>query len=160
MKPFAVYEMTYTGGGFPAELPSAELPLMIPLRTEFDAQYLRIYNECFYEMRRALDIRPYNVYGDVRQLDAKRANIFLLTEGETVIGSVGCVGHEIDDLFVNLRYRGRGYGKKLLAWAVSHIREHADVPVTLHVAEWNQNAVRLYLKCGFEMTGTEQTGRC
>lgn len=149
MKPFTVLEMVYTGGAVPAELPPAELPLLTPLRAEFDGQYLRIYNACFYEMRKALDIRPYNVYADVRQLDGKRAHLFLLTEGEILIGSVGCFGTEIDDLIVHPQYRGRGYGRTLLAWAVTHIREETDAPVTLHVADRNQTAVQLYLRTGF-----------
>ena len=152
MKPFTVLEMVYTGGAIPAELPSAELPLLIPLRAEFDEQYLRMYNDCFYEMRKALDIRPYNVYADIRQLDEKRTHIFLLTEGEIIIGSVGCFGTEIDDLTVNPQYRHMGYGRKLLAWAIAHIREETDAPVTLHVAAWNQTAVRLYQQCGFAVT--------
>ena len=152
MKPFTVLEMVYTGGAIPAELPPAELPLLIPLRAEFDEQYLRMYNECFYEMRKALDIRPYNVYADIRQLDEKRAHIFLLTEGEILIGSVGCFGTEIDDLTVHPQYRGRGYGRTLLAWAIAHIREETDAPVTLHVAAWNQTAVQLYQQCGFAVT--------
>lgn len=151
MKPFTVYEMTFSGAGMQTELPE-----MIPLRAEFDEQYLRIYNECFYEMRKVLDIRPYNVYADVRQLDTKRPHIFLLAEGKVLIGSVSCCGSEIDDLIVNPQYRGRGYGRRLLAWAVAHIREDTDAPVTLHVAGQNRIAVRLYLKSGFVITKTEQ----
>ena len=32
----------------------------IPFEVQFFREYMRIYNECFYEMRKALDIQSYN----------------------------------------------------------------------------------------------------
>ena len=72
------------------------------------------------------------------------------------IGSVGCYGAEIDDLIVNKQFQNKGYGKTLLLWAVHHIRTYTDEPITIHVAEWNQNAVKLYMKNGFVVTKKEQ----
>ena len=34
--------------------------ICIPFKEEFFQEYMRIYNECFFEMRKALDIQPYN----------------------------------------------------------------------------------------------------
>ena len=141
---FYVYEMAYTGGSIPAEI-----PVLIPLSEPYFKQYRQIYNACFYEMRKALGIEPYHVYADSAQFSDKKDSIFLLTDGGTVLGSVGCRGTEIDDLIVNPQHQGRGYGRLLLAWAVNHIREYTDAPVTLHAAEWNRRAVRLYTETGF-----------
>ena len=153
MQPFFVYTMQYAGGQITEPVPD-----MIPLQPEFDEQYLRIYNECFYEMRRALDIRPYNVYAGVRVFDEKRAHIFLLTDGETIIGSVSCCGMMIDDLIVNPQYRRMGYGKQLLTWAIRYIQLHGFPKVMLQAAAWNQNAVQLYLQSGFVITEKIQIG--
>ncbi len=136
--------MEYTGG----KTASNELE-MLPFCDEYYSQYEKIYNECFYDMRKALEIKPYNFYSDIRQLDSKKKDIFLLMDGGTIIGSVGCYGAEIDDLIVNKKYQGNGYGKKLLMWAVNHIREFTSEPITLTVAEWNQRAVKLYTRSGF-----------
>ena len=129
---------------------------MIPFSEKHYPQYERIYNSCFYEMREALDIKPYNFYSDIEQIRDRMANIFLLTDHETIIGSVGCYGTEIDDLIVNKQFQRKGYGKTLLLWAIRHIRTYTDEPITIHVAEWNQNAIKLYLQNGFVVTKREQ----
>ena len=86
--------------------------------------------------------------------------IHLLLNGEgDIIGSVACRGNEIDDLFVSQKYRGRGYGKALLLWAMNHIRLHSRESITLHVAEWNGAAVKLYISAGFEIAKTETLGQ-
>ena len=47
-------------------------------------------------------------------------------------------------------------GKQLLLWAINHIRQHNDAPVTLHVADWNQVALQLYEKVGFAIQSKEK----
>ena len=99
MKSFYVYEMKYIGDAI-----AADNVKLLPFDDKYYSQYERVYNECFYDMRRALDIEPYDFYSDIRQLNGKKKNIFLLMEGETIIGSVGCFGAEIDDLFMCPHY--------------------------------------------------------
>ena len=147
MKSFFVYEMEYAGS--PAEQSNIQ---PIPFCRELYPQYRLIYNECFREMRTALDIMPYDCCPGEEQLLAKRDSIFLLTENGSIIGSVACCGTEIDDLIVSRQFRRQGYGRELLLWAVCHIREQTCSPVTLHVAEWNEHAVKLYRRFGFVIT--------
>ena len=154
MKSFFVYEMEYTGA-----VPERSGIEPIPFRDRHYSQYERIYNECFYEMRKALDIEPYNFYSDIRQLNGKKEGIFLIIDGDAVIGSVGCFGTEIDDLIVAKKYQGRGYGKRLLLWATEHIREYTGEPITLRVAEWNQRAVKLYTQNGFVIKSKDEIKR-
>ena len=71
---------------------------------------------------------------------------------DEILGSVTCYGNEIDDLIVNKRFQRKGYGRQLLFWAMRHIQERNNEPITLHVAEWNRNAVALYRKIGFEIS--------
>lgn len=145
------YEMQYIG-----EASFIDTTQIIPFNEKYYSQYERIYNECFYEMRQTLDIEPYNFYSDIDQIRDKMNNLFLLLHNETIIGSVGCFGAEIDDLIVNKEYQNRGYGKTLLRWAIHHIRTYSDAPITLHVAEWNQNALKLYESNGFIITSKEK----
>lgn len=151
MKSFFAYEMQYTG-----KAPVITNLPVIPFCEKYYSQYERVYNECFYEMREALDIKPYHFYSDISQLGDKAKNLFLLLQGETLIGSVGCYDTEIDDLIVNKQFRHKGYGSALLQWAICHTRTHTDDPITLHAADWNKNAIRLYLKSGFTVTKKER----
>ena len=128
----------------------------IPFDPQYFQEYMKIYNECFYEMRKALDIEPYNFLYDYEQIAQKVQDIHLLgLEGE-ILGSVACYGNEIDDLIVNRKFQRRGYGKQLLLWGMQCIRQKNKEPITLHVAEWNKDALGLYRKVGFEVVSRER----
>lgn len=131
----------------------------IPFDEAFFQEYKRIYNECFYEMRKALDIQPYNFLNAYEQIAGKIQDIYLLTERGEIIGSVACYGNEIDDLIVNPKFQHKGYGKQLLLWAMQHIRERSNEPITLHVAQWNHDALMLYKKVGFEVAAQIRVAR-
>ena len=128
----------------------------VPFETQYFEQYKRIYNECFYDMREALEIEPYNFLIDYEQIREKASDIYLLVKDSEIIGSVACYGNEIDDLIVNKKFQRKGYGKQLLLWGMQQIRKKNAEPITLHVAEWNQNALRLYKKIGFEVISSER----
>ena len=140
------YEMQYGN----AHVPQSGIAC-IPFEAAFFQEYKQIYNECFYEMRKALDIQPYHFLHDYKQIAGKVQDIYLLIHQGEIIGSVVCYGNEIDDLIVNPRFQRRGYGKQLLLWAMQHIRERSNEPITLHVAEWNHDALMLYKKVGFKV---------
>ena len=128
----------------------------VPFKPEYFQEYMKIYNECFYEMRKALDIQPYNFMSNYEQIIEKMKDIYLLISDEEIIGSVACYGNEIDDLIVNKKFQHRGYGKQLLLWAMQYIRERNNEPIILHVAEWNKEALEIYKKVGFEITNVER----
>ena len=145
-----VYEMQYTSNIVQSDMK------LIPFNDKFYDMYKSIYNECFYEMREALNVKPYNFCYSIEQMKDKKANILLLLKDNDVIGSVACIGNEIDDLIVNKKYQRQGYGEKLLLFAISNIQKQNIKPITLHVTKWNKNAVRLYKKCGFECIHVEE----
>ena len=130
----------------------------IKFEEKYFNDYMRIYNECFYDMRKALDRKPYNFLSDYKQIANHINNIYLLIENNQIIGSVACYGNEVDDLIVNKKYQNKGYGKKLLLWAMHVIRKNNNNPITLHVAKWNENALKLYQNVGFVIKGTEIIG--
>ena len=105
-------------------------------------------------MREALDVKPYNFLSDYKQIENNTSNIFMLMDKNEIIGSVACYGNEVDDLIVNKKYQHNGYGKQLLLWAMKYIRQNNNEPITLHVAKWNENALSLYNKVGFQVTNT------
>lgn len=125
-------------------------------RDDFYSEYEKIYNQCFFDMRKSLNVEPYNFYSSIEQLDDKKQNIYVLFNGNTVLGSVACYENEIDDLIVNKEYQNNGIGRKLLLWAIKHIRNNNYNPITLHVAKWNENALKLYLDNGFKISNIEK----
>lgn len=128
----------------------------IPFEKKYFQQYMKIYNACFYEMRKTLGIEPYNFLSDYKQISKKSRDIFLLVSEEEMIGSVACYGNEIDDLIVNKKFQNKGYGKQLLLWGMNRIRQKNNEPILLHVAKWNEKALMMYEKVGFDIANIEK----
>ena len=147
------YEMKYVGNTI-----NSSLKLNHYDDSMYDV-YVQIYNECFYEMRKTLEVQPYNFYSSPEQLTVKKDKIHCWIENNELIGSVACNGNEIDDLIVNKKYRGRGYGEQLLHFAISHIQDTSEAPIKLHVAKWNEKAIKLYEKNGFKCVNVEKIRR-
>ena len=145
------YEMKYTNDS----VEKSDIAC-IPFEFEYFQEYMRIYNDCFYEMRQALDVKPYNFLSDYEQIAEKTKDIYLLVENGEIVGSVGCYGNEIDDLIVSTKFQHKGYGKQLLLWGMQCVRKRNNEPIILHVAEWNKAALMLYKKLGFEITAVER----
>ena len=85
----------------------------------------------------------------------KASDIYIFTRGNELVGAVACYGNEIDDLFVSESNLRHGYGRKLLIWALNQIASRGYKKCVVHVAEWNQGAVRMYLNEGFEIVKKE-----
>ena len=51
-------------------------------------------------------------------------------------------------------YRGKGYGRDILMWAIEKLKEMNSKEVMLQVSVINKNALSLYKSCGFEETST------
>ena len=143
---FDMYEMEYKGG--PAE---ADLPL-IPFGEKYYEQYKKLINDCFYEMRKALNIQPFERYcDDLDELMKHKENIFLLPGDGEIICAVSCLKNEISHVAVNVKYQRQGYARKLMKFALGYMQKRGDSPIKLTVTKWNKNAVALYESLGFEI---------
>lgn len=118
-------------------------------------EYKTIYNDCFRPMRIALGLST-DCCDTREQLIKKQSEIYLLIVGNDIVGSVSMYGKEIDDLFVSTVYQRKGYGRKLLLFAISSLQKKGKEPIFLHVADWNSKAIDLYLKNGFKCIETEK----
>ena len=130
--------------------------ICVPFQKKYWNEYMSIYNECFYKMRKALEVEPINFYYEYSQIKDKIKDIFLYLQNGGIIGAVSCYENELDDLIVEKSFQGQGIGQKLLLWGINHIKEQGYEEIILHVAEWNQNAVKLYLKNGFSIKKRER----
>ena len=138
MKEIIAYEMLYNKA-----LKYQNDIICVPFRKEYWNEYMKIYNECFCKMRKALEVEPINFYYDYSQIKDKIKDIFLYLQNGGIIGAVSCYENELDDLIVEKSFQGQGIGQKLLFWGINHIKEQGYEEIILHVAEWNQNAVKL-----------------
>lgn len=124
---------------------------LMPYDPKYQEQYRCMYNACYHGMREALDIKPYDFIQDDSFFSEGMDNVYLLIESGELIGSVALKGSEIDDLIVAPEHQNKGYGKQILLWALENIRSEK---IIIHVAQWNQKAISLYEKTGFEITET------
>lgn len=130
-----------------------------PYADHFFDIYKKIYDDCFREMRIALDLEPINCCDTRESLYKKRSDIFLYFKNNIMIGSVAIHENEIDDLIVAKGYQRKGYGELLLKFAV-HRMQHKNIsPIVLRVADWNRGAMNLYLKNEFKIIKTETIRR-
>ena len=153
MKEIIVYEMS-----FKKEIESSDELLCVPFSKNYWNEYMQKYNKAFHEMRKELEVEPINFYSSYSQMIDKASNTYLCLKNGVIAGAVSCYGNEIDDLFVDKAFQRQGLGRKLLLWGINHIKKQGYDEITLHVAEWNQNAVKLYLETGFTIQKEERVG--
>ena len=81
--------------------------ICIPFQEEYWNEYMKMYNECFYKIRKELEVEPINVYSDYSQIKDKINNIFLYLQNGVIGGAVSCYGNELDDLVVEKSFQGQ-----------------------------------------------------
>ncbi|MBR5284768.1 MAG: GNAT family N-acetyltransferase [Clostridia bacterium] len=146
--PFIAHKLEYHG----PEL-SSELTLRTYQADDY-MTYYDCYNSAFRPMRVALGLTPECCPNSDELLNIKD-DIFILEQNGCLIGSVTVMDGEIDGLIVREHFRHQGIGQSLLHFAITEIQKRKHSPITLHVAEWNQTALRLYLNNNFIITESE-----
>lgn len=84
-------------------------------------------------------------------------DVFCLTQNDIVYGFIGIADSKIEMLFVAPEQIGKGYGRKLIRFAINEL--HAD---TVDVNEQNQHAVSFYAAFGFiayDKSDTDSEGK-
>jgi len=64
---------------------------------------------------------------------------------------------ELDAIYLLPQYRGSGYGKRMLSWALARFEEQGRGYAILWVLERNTPAIAFYARCGFEQDGAART---
>ena len=82
MNEIIAYEMLFRGA-----LRYEELLNCIPFEEKYWKEYMPIYNACFYEMRKALDIEPFNFYSAYSQMRDKSDQAFLYLQFFVLFGA-------------------------------------------------------------------------
>jgi ribosomal protein S18 acetylase RimI-like enzyme len=142
-----VQEMKYYGGKVKSDID------MINYSDEYYNDYRSICCDCFLYLSVATNQDPHSFYTR-EEMIKKKSNVFIIFIGEEMVGSVEIYDNIIDHLFVNKKYQNRGYGKRLLFFAISCLQEKGVNEITLYVADLNKEAINLYLKNEFKLTNT------
>ncbi|WP_440897913.1 GNAT family N-acetyltransferase [Amphibacillus sp. Q70] len=118
----------------------------------YESSYYDLYKHTccysYYEVSMQNNIDPFDFYSNDKLLE-KAGGIFMLIKNNELIGAVEIDKQEITHLFVNNKFKKRGYGKRLLEFAVNHIYEEGYNEDILFVVDTNTIAKHLYLKNNF-----------
>ena len=98
---------------------------------------------------KAEDFEFYKKLGTIQYLPA--VDLYILQIEKTIIGFIGVSGNHLEMLFIDADFRGKGYGKVLLNYAVEHLGI-----ITLDVNEQNEQAFEFYKKMGFRIAGRSE----
>ena len=91
------------------------------------------------------------------ELSNETARFYVLRDSEKLLGYIGanniCNEVYITNVAVNGVCRGKGYGKILVNHLIKQSEAERAFFITLEVRKSNENAIKLYEKCGFKLIG-------
>lgn len=155
------YEKWYTDLDlyyYGSEQPESDLKFVL-YEDKYFEQYAEGLRTSFYELRKTNDFQPYlccelNKEKRKEFLDNKD-NVFLLFDNEKLISSIIVYNNgTIDDLFVLPYYQGKGYGKKIVQFAINKAIKNGSNCISLSAIGWNTKALKLYQSLGFNVVQT------
>jgi len=91
MKEIVAYEMV-----FDKTLEYQNDIICVSFQEKYWDEYMKMYNECFYKMRKELEVEPVNFYYDYSQIKDKINDIFLYLRNGVIVGAVSC--YEMRDI--------------------------------------------------------------
>ena len=89
-----------------------------------------------------------------RKAEDTKNKVYVVLLNETYIGKIDVSLNEHEAYIAGFGvlppYRGRGYGRQILAQTIREIRATGQNKIVLEVATENKNALTLYQSCGFQ----------
>ena len=151
---FIYHNMEYKG----KLQPNPNLPFML-----YDDKYFEnletLSGEAFYNLRKANDIKPYNCsdFSDECRknhiLNKNNTYILLDTKGE-IISSITIKNGILDNIMVNQKYKGQGYGCKTTQFGINTAINQGFKHIKLSALDWNKRAINIYEALGFKISQT------
>ncbi len=106
------------------------------------------------QIERTVFSNPWPALAFLSELRVPVSRSFVLEESGKLIGYIiyRVVKEEMHVLNIAIRpdWQGKGYGKRLMKWAMERERKEGVKYVTLEVRKSNIKAIRLYEKLGFQ----------
>ena len=151
-RPFEAYEecAKQLESQFPQILEKIQDTVIIRKMTESDiTEIAELEKDCFSE--------PWSENSLRDELTNGTARFYVLRDGEKLLGYIGanniCNEVYITNVAVNGNCRGKGYGKILVNHLIKQSETERAFFITLEVRKSNENAIKLYEKCGFKLIG-------
>lgn len=120
-------------------------------------QVSELRSKSFESLRKENDMKPYYILGssEERELMKKESHLYhLLFDEQKIIGVLKFSGNFIGLLAVDEAYRGRGYGKRLMNFAMNKISSDNHTSTKLGIIDTNKDARKLYESLGFKTEAT------
>ena len=132
---------------------------------------IRTYTAAFEHKNQPGVLEEYVVYAFAKahlekQLLDSNSHWYFLKQNDTIVGYLKlntgeaqtefqeAHGLEIERIYIDIPYLGKGYGKKAIDFSISQAQQLEKSYIWLGVWEENPDAIRFYKKCGFKITGT------
>ena len=151
-RPLEVYEecAKQLESKFPEIIEKINNSILVREMTEDDIKDIaELEKKCFSEPWSETSLRD--------ELTNETARFYVLRDGEKVLGYIGsnniCNEVYITNVAVSSKYRGKGYGKTLVNHLIKQCELERAFFITLEVRKSNENAIKLYEKCGFKLIG-------
>ncbi len=120
---------------------------LLPYSDEFRAQVLKVWEKSVLATHDFLKPADFLSIKDfVKKIDFHAFEVYCLVESKEVGGFLGVADQKIEMLFLSPNFIGKGFGKKLMEFAINHLKTNK-----VDVNEGNAKAVEFYKKFGFEV---------
>ena len=158
---YSVYRLSYEGDKF--NEPDIHI---VKYEDKYYEDKIRLESESFSVLRRESDIKPYNWYLSASKEEIEKNRkatleekeyIYLFFEDDEMVGASMVKNAEIDLLFVNIKYQGKGYGKKILKFTINRGLEQNSAGVNLNALANNEKALDLYKNVGFKIVQAQDS---
>src|SRR5690606_34966852 len=117
-----------------------------PYRDQYRQQVLTIWEKSVLATHDFLDPTDFEeIKKAVWEINFNHFQVFCLTKKNLVLGFLGVADKKVEMLFMDPKYFGKGFGRKLLQFAVKELKSEK-----LDVNEQNTKALKFYQKFGFE----------
>lgn len=160
---YSVYRFSYEGAKFNEHNIRA-----VKYEDKYYEDKIRLESEAFSVLRRENDIKPYNWYlsaskeaieNNRKATLEEKEYIYIFFDNNEIVGASMVKNAEIDLLFVNIKYQGKGYGRKILEFTINRGLEQNATGVNLNALAGNEKALKLYKNIGFKVVQAQDVRR-
>ncbi|MED1412318.1 MULTISPECIES: GNAT family N-acetyltransferase [Bacillus] len=140
-------ELIYKGGSFP----ETDITF-IKYEDRFFNQFVKMVQECYYELHEMNDMKPYLAPEDsIKKYKlSNESNVYMVLKNEQLVASVTVGEGTIENLMVAPSHQGNGYGREALQFGMNKLLEGGYEDIRLCYIEGNESAERLYNSVGFK----------
>lgn len=135
---------------------------VVTINSKFYDTYIEERAKAFYSINKMIDSRPYDERERkddlMKWIQRNEGKIWVFIKDGNFVGSIALFDGFFDEIFVCERYKGKGFGKAIVNWALLQCDNKGWNP-SLCVVTGNIPAKCLYEQCGFNIAQTLEMNR-